>query len=341
MVARPVESTPESQGWVMVLRDVTQERQLEQQTRRQERLAAVGQLAAGIAHDFRNIMAVITLYTQMLMLMPELSAEVVRRLRTVEHQARRAGDLIQQILDFSRRSVFERTPVDLLPLLREHVELLGRTLPESVEISLVSQVSSDDCGAQNEYMVFADPTRIQQVIMNLALNARDAMPSGGELRIELGRLRIVKAKDAPLPGMEEGPESWVSIKVVDSGEGVSPEALPHIFEPFFTTKAAGGGTGLGLAQVYGIVKQHEGNIDVTSELGRGTAFTIYLPALSVSGPCSGAEAAAALVRGKGETLLVVEDNPVTRAALVESLEQLNYRVLEAENGRIALELSAR
>jgi two-component system cell cycle sensor histidine kinase/response regulator CckA len=338
MVARPVESTPENPSWVLVLRDVTQERQVEQQTRRQERLAAVGQLAAGIAHDFRNIMAVITLYTQMLVLMPELSPEVVRRLRTVEHQAKRAGDLIQQILDFSRRSVFERIPVDLLPLLKEHVELLGRTLPESVEISLVSQPSASGCDDQNEYMVFADPTRIQQVIMNLALNARDAMPSGGELRIELGRLRIEKAKDAPLPGMEAGAEGWVSIQVVDNGEGVSPEALPHIFEPFFTTKSAGGGTGLGLAQVYGIVKQHEGHIDVTSEQGRGTIFTIYLPALSVSGPRSGVQAAEALVRGKGQTLLVVEDNPVTRKALVESLEQLNYRVLEAENGRIALEL---
>jgi two-component system cell cycle sensor histidine kinase/response regulator CckA len=274
----------------------------------------------------------------MLVLRPDLSPEVVRRLRTVEHQAKRAGDLIQQILDFSRRSVFERTPVDLLPLLKEHVELLGRTLPESVEISLVSQAASSGCEDQSEYMVFADPTRIQQVIMNLALNARDAMPSGGDLRIELGRLRIEEARDAPIPGMEEGAEAWVSIRVTDNGEGVSPEALPHIFEPFFTTKAAGGGTGLGLAQVYGIVKQHEGHIDVSSEPGRGTTFTIYLPALSVSGPHSGAQAAEGLVRGQGQTLLVVEDNAVTRAALVESLEQLNYRVLEAENGRTALEL---
>lgn len=336
MVARPIDATPENQSWVMVLRDVTQERQLEQQTRRQERLAAVGQLAAGIAHDFRNIMAVITLYTQMLILRPDLPAEVLRRLRLVEDQAKRAGDLIQQILDFSRRSVFERTPIDLVSLLREQVELLGRTLPESIEISLVSPPCVNGAGNQNEYTVFADPTRIQQVIMNLALNARDAMPTGGQLRIELGRLRIERAQDAPLPGMEAGAENWVTISVSDNGVGVPPDALPHIFEPFFTTKAAGGGTGLGLAQVYGIIKQHEGHIDVTSEWGRGTTLTIYLPALSVAPPLPGGPAAESLCRGDGETILVVEDNTSTRAALVESLEQLNYKVVEAESGEAAL-----
>ena len=336
--ARPVESEPENQSWVLAMREVTQERQIERQTRRQEQLAAVGQLAAGIAHDFRNILAVITLYTQMLMRMPELSAEVVRRLGTVEHQARRAGDLIQQILDFSRRSVFERKPVDLLPLLKGHVELLERTLPENVEISLISAPSAKGLGGQGEYMVSADPTRIQQVIMNLALNARDAMPSGGELRMELGCLRIVNPEDAPLPDMEEGHEAWVSIAVTDGGEGIAPDTLPHIFEPFFTTKSAGKGTGLGLAQVYGIVKQHQGCIDVTSELGVGTTFTVFLPALPVSGPQSGLDAAGTLICGEGETLLVVEDNPITRRAFVESLERLNYQVLEAENGRTALDL---
>ena len=338
IVARPVDSIPESQSWVLAMRDVTQERQVELQTRRQERLAAVGQLAAGIAHDFRNIMAVITLYTQMTKMMPELSPEVVRRLGTVEHQAKRAGDLIQQVLDFSRRSIFERKPVDLLPLLQEHVELLERTVPESIEISLVSEPPPQGADGPNEFMISADPTRIQQVIMNLALNARDAMPAGGELRIELGRLRIEGPQEAPLPGMETGHETWVSVAVVDTGEGVAPDTLPHIFEPFFTTKSAGMGTGLGLAQVYGIVKQHDGHIDVSSELGAGTTFTIYLPALSVSGPLAGAAAAQALVRGQGETVLVVEDNPITRQAFVESLEGLNYQVLEAENGRTALDL---
>jgi two-component system cell cycle sensor histidine kinase/response regulator CckA len=338
MIARPVESKPESRGWVLVVRDVTQERQLELHTRQQERLAAVGQLAAGIAHDFNNIMAVVVLYTQMMMRMPDLPAEVMQRLHTVEHQAKQAGNLIQQILDFSRRAVFERKPVDLLPLLSEQAEILERTLPESIEVELSSEEIRGDAEGPAEYMVMADPTRIQQVIMNLAVNARDAMPAGGKLRIELGRLRVRGEREAPLPGMDKDQESWVWIRVSDSGIGIPADTLPHLFEPFFTTKAAGGGTGLGLAQVYGIVKQHEGHIDVVSEPGVGASFSVYLPALSVLHPESAPPARQALIHGNGELVLVVEDNTSTRRALVEGLRQLNYRTLEAENGRVALDL---
>jgi two-component system cell cycle sensor histidine kinase/response regulator CckA len=341
MIARPVESQPQSRGWVVVLRDVTQERQLELHTRQQERLAAVGQLAAGIAHDFNNIMAVVVLYTQMMMRMPDLPAELLQRLRTVEHQARQAGNLIQQILDFSRRAVFERKPVDLLPLLREQAEILERTLPESIEVELSSEEIPCDAEGPTEYTILADPTRIQQVIMNLAVNARDAMPMGGKLRIELGRLTVRDEREAPMPGMDQHQGNWVRIRVSDSGTGIPAEALAHVFEPFFTTKSAGGGTGLGLAQVYGIIKQHEGHIDVVSEPGVGTSFSIYLPALSVSQPESARPARQTLMHGNGELVLIVEDNAATRRALVEGLEQLNYRAMEAENGREALDLYRR
>lgn len=341
IIARPVETQPEGRGWVLVVRDVTHERLLELHTRQQERLAAVGQLAAGIAHDFNNIMAVVVLYTQMIMRMPDLPGELVKRLHTVEHQAKQACDLIQQILDFSRRAVFERKPVDLWPLLREQAEVLDRTLPDSIEVQVCSQEQSADSEGPAEYTVLADPTRIQQVIMNLAVNARDAMPSGGLLRMELGRLRVEGMTAAPIPGMEAEQAGWVWIKVFDTGVGIAANALPHIFEPFFTTKSAGSGTGLGLAQVYGIIKQHEGHIDVESEPGEGTCFSIYLPALAVEQPPSPSPPRQSLTYGNGETVLVVEDNDATRRAMQEGLEQLNYRVVEAENGRDALELYQR
>jgi len=336
VIARPMESGPEPEGWVFVIRDVTQEREIQQRLQHQERLAAVGQLAAGIAHDFNNIMAVIVLYTGMGLRIPDLPPKLHKHLETVSQQAIRATVLIQQILDFSRRAVLERRPMDLVPFLKEQVKLLERTLPESIKIDLAYGV--------DEYTVNADPTRMQQVIMNLAVNARDAMPEGGELCIGLGRIQIKHKKEAPLPEMalrlaqdaEAG--EWVRVTVRDTGTGIPPDAQSHLFEPFFTTKEVGKGTGLGLAQVHGIVKQHEGEIDVITEMGKGTTFVLYLPALPVAEPEALPEERLALPRGQGETILVVEDNTTTREALVDSLELLNYRVLEAANGREALEI---
>jgi CheY-like chemotaxis protein len=236
--------------------------------------------------------------------------------------------MIQQILDFSRRTVLERRPMDLTPFLKEVVKLLQRTVPESIKLDLTYDV--------DEYMVHADPTRMQQAIMNLAVNARDAMPEGGELHIELDQIQIKSHEEPPLPEMGAG--AWVRVQVTDSGSGIPPDALPHIYEPFFTTKERGKGTGLGLAQVYGIVKQHEGHIGVSTEVGEGTTFTLYLPALLSTPTESPALQAADLVQGQGETILVVEDDAALRQALSSTLEQLNYRVLEATNGREALDI---
>ena len=325
IIARPIEVGPAAGGWVLVVREVTQEREIQQRVQQQDRLAAVGQLAAGIAHDFNNIMAAILLYAQLSAKDPHLPDRVQERMVTIVEQSRRAADLINQILDFSRSAVLERKALDLASVLKEQVKLLQRTIPESIRVELV--VGPDEC------TVSADLTRMQQVVMNLAVNARDAMPAGGVLRIGLERVQKELETET---GIVDG--EWVQLTVTDGGTGIPAEALPHIFEPFFTTKARGEGTGLGLAQVYGIVKQHEGHIDVTTRMGKGTTFTVYLPALLLSEPESPAGESAGLIQGQGETVLVVEDNPDARQAMVESLEVLNYRVLEAENGREALAL---
>ena len=315
-----------AEGWVLVIRDVTREREIQRYSQQQERLATVGQLAAGIAHDFNNIMATIVLYAHMLLRKEDLLPRDRERLVTINQQALHATNLIHQILDFSRRSVLERQPLDLSPLLKEQVKLLERTLPESIRIDLAY--------GPDEYTVNADPTRVQQVMMNLALNARDALPEGGNLRFGLERIQVQPGESPPLPGMAEG--EWVQVTVSDTGTGIPPDVLSHIFDPFFTTKAPGEGSGLGLAQVHGIVKQHGGEVDAQSQVGQGTTFTIYLPALPVHAPEAVALELPALVKGQGETILVVEDNAATREALVDSLELLNYRVLEAANGREAL-----
>jgi len=328
VIAQSIEAGSGIEGWVLVVRDVTEEREIQRAVQRQERLAAVGQLAAGIAHDFNNIMTSIMLYAGMMAGVPGLSSQDRKHMDIIRQQGLRATDLIQQILDFSRQSVMERHPLDLYPFMKELEKLLARTFPESVRLRL--------CCDHEEYLVNADLTRMQQVIMNLAINARDAMPEGGELGFELARFRLEPDDHPPRPGMPPG--EWVRIAVADTGTGIQAEILPRIFEPFFTTKPPGQGTGLGLAQVYGIVEQHDGHICVESQVGRGTTFTIYLPALVVPRPEALTQEERVLTAGGGETILVVEDDPVTREALRDGLERLNYRVLEAVNGRDALEV---
>ena len=332
VIARSIQIGPTPGGWVLVIRDVTHQREFDRRIQQQERLAAIGQLAAGIAHDFNNIMATIVLYAQMTMRTPDIPTRIRERMATVNRQAQHATNLIRQILDFSRRTDLERQPLDLLSLLKEQIQLLERTLPENIEIKLTHE--------PGEYIVDADFTSIQQIMTNLAINARDAMPQGGEFHVEMEWMQVGEYRTAPLPEMGDG--EWLQIVVSDTRTGIPPDILPHIFDPFFTTKDLGKGSGLGLSQVHGIVGQHEGYIDVKTQPGRGTTFTIYLPALQTDPPepSDGAlfDELSPLVRGRGEMILVVEDNAATRQAVVESLELLNYQVLEAGNGREALEV---
>jgi PAS domain S-box-containing protein len=314
IVTRPMENGPEPEDWVVIVRDVTKARETQLWTQQQERLVALGQLASGIAHDFNNIMATIVLYAQMAARTRDLPDRLREWMETINQQAQHATRLIQQILDFSRRAVLDRCPVDLLPLVKEQIEIFRRTLPENIQVEL-------SYGA-DIYTVHADPTRVQQVLMNLAVNARDAMPDGGTLRVELEIVMFERRRDAPLPEMEPG--KWVKIVVADTGTGIPADVLPHIFDPFFTTKSPRVGSGLGLSQVHGIVVQHTGYVHVESEVGAGTTFTVYLPALEAN-PIETLDddgAPLSSFKGSGETILLVEDNEVTRTALATSLESL-------------------
>jgi PAS domain S-box-containing protein len=322
----PAELAPAGGGKTLILHEVTEQREMRTATEHQERLAAIGQLAAGIAHDFNNIIAAIILHSELMLAEPGLSDKGLMRQRTILQQARRAASLTQQVLDFSRRAVLELRPIDLAPFVKETLKLLQRTLPESVQVSLSVE--------PGEYTIRADPARIQQVFMNLALNGRDAMPDGGQLRFELSHMRSEPGRSLPFPGMAAG--EWLVARVEDTGTGISPDSLPHIFEPFFTTKPHGQGTGLGLSQAFGIVKQHGGFIDVGSRIGEGTTFTIYLPALTRQEAVATEVQVTGAPQGNGETILVVEDAASIRAAVCEILESLNYHTLQAADGEEAL-----
>ncbi len=330
VIARPVADGSRPEHWVLVLHDATQERQVRGQLQQQERLAAVGQLAAGIAHDFNNIMGIILLQARLAARSENLSDQDQERLATISQQVHHAARLIQQILDFSRQAALERQPLDLLPLLKEQIKLLERTLPEHIEIRFVY--------GRGEYTVNADPTRMQQMVMNLAVNARDAMPEGGVLRIALERVTVEPGASPLAPELAAG--EWIRLTVADSGAGIPPQALSHIFEPFYTTKAPGKGSGLGLAQVHGIVGQHEGRIEVQTQMGAGTTFTVYLPALPAPAVAWSAPELGEIPQGQGEMVLVVEDDVLLRAALRETLELWNYQVQEAAHGAEALALLA-
>ena len=335
MIARPVSDVGSDGAWVMVINEATEERQVRDQLQRQERLAAVGQLAAGIAHDFNNIMAVIVLHAQLISRSQSLSGRNRERLETIHGQAHYATKLIDQILDFSRRSVLARRTLDLHPLVKEEVKLLQRTLPESIKVDFVMD-AEDPTAVEGLHTVSADPTRIQQLLMNLAINARDAMPDGGRLTLRLGHQTLEAGETGPIRGMRAG--SWVVLSVRDTGTGIPTDVLPHIFEPFFTTKEAGLGSGLGLAQVHGIVGQHGGYIDVDTTVGVGTTFTIYLPAVASAADSSATDLGGALPTGRGQTVLIVEDSVPLRDALQEMLLGWEYEVYGAEDGAAALEL---
>lgn len=316
------------QVMLVVVRDVTEARQAQKRAHLQDRLAAVGQLAAGIAHDFNNILGTIILYSELMMESDALAPKERDRLSTIIKQAQRGSTLTAQILDFSRRSVMEMHPIDLVPFLQEMEKLLSRTLPENV--SLETKIADDA-----KYIINADPARIQQVIMNMAVNSRDAMPDGGALTFQIGRINV-NGINPPYPGMK--PDDYVTLQIKDTGHGISPEDIPHIFEPFFTTKPQGKGTGLGLAQVYGIVKQHGGYIDVSSEPGESTTFYIYLPAIELPPRATPIDIKAFPELGAGEHILVVEDDHATRTALCEILESFGYRVSNARDGVEAMDI---
>jgi PAS domain S-box-containing protein len=302
------------QVMLVVVRDMTVAHEAQLRAQEQDRLAAVGQLAAGIAHDFNNIMGTIILYSELLLGSGVRSPEDTERLKTIFQQAQRGANLTSQVLDFSRRTVMERHPMDLIALLHEMGGLLGQTMPENIRIEL--EIPDE------KLMVIGDPTRMQQVFMNLALNARDAMPDGGNITF-----RVLSTEQS----------GQVLIQVSDTGSGIPSGVLPHIFEPFYTTKPQGEGTGLGLSQVYGLIKQHDGSVEVSSEVGEGTTFSIQLPLVSEKPHNAQPLVDQGERNGSGESILVVEDDDPIRDAIVELLSALDYKVEWASDGREALE----
>lgn len=317
----------ESEGIVVVMDEVTKEREVQRQIEQQERLAIVGQLAGGIAHDFNNFLTSIIGFAQLGLMKIDAKHPLRKDLETILSQGQRASELIRQILDFSRRSVVEKKPLELSSFLKETLKLLERILPENILIRWEFQPA--------EYTVLADPTQIQQVIMNLATNARDAMPEGGTLTFHLERIFLNRMDVQNYPGLSPG--NYVLLRVEDTGSGMDREVKKHAFEPFFTTKSPGKGTGLGLSQVYGIVKQHNGHIYLESEVGKGTRVIIYLPAFERQKEKLQVDTQR-LPEGQGETILLVEDEKSVREVGQQMLEKLNYRVLVASNGKEALQV---
>ncbi|NJN97768.1 MAG: GAF domain-containing protein [Anaerolineales bacterium] len=270
---RPVvAASAETEGWVIVIHDITEEREAQQRQQQQEKLAAIGQLAAGIAHDFNNILTGIIGFAELARHAPDVPAPVREDLGHIVRQGQRAAQLVRQLLDFARKNVVTKRPLDLGLLLEDLVERLGKTIPANVQLGLKLTPPKIN------WRINMDPGLIQQVLINLAVNATEAMPQGGHLQFTLSDFTLGPEQHPPCAEMQPG--HWLALAVTDTGIGMSPEVKKHLFEPFFTTKEVGQGPGLGLAQVEGIVKQHQGYIQVESQVSRGTTVTLYFPALS-------------------------------------------------------------
>jgi signal transduction histidine kinase len=264
------------EGGDPALQDAVQTDVDETRLRRQAALAVAEHLTAGIAHHFNNLLQTIVGLTELAYLHLDTPEAVQQDLERILQHGRQASHLIRQLLDFSRQSIPEKQLIPLVSFVRETVDILKGTLPEDIQVLLDIEPG---CAT---YMLDVDQVQMRRALTNLALNARDAMPVGGKLEFRLSRLKPGPGQQMPCPDMITGAEpsdrqEWVSLFISDTGLGISPEVLPHIFEPFFTTKALGQATGLGLAQVYGIVRQHGGYIDVKSQAGNGTTFILYLP----------------------------------------------------------------
>ncbi len=307
--------------------DITEVLSLEAQFRHAQKLESVGQVAAGIAHDFNNVLTVIQGYSENLLIRCSDDAIAATAAKQISEAARRAAALTRQLLMFSRKQVIQPKSLDLNTVLREFADMLRRLLGEDIalEAEYNPQLPS----------IEADRGMLEQVIMNLAVNARDAMPKGGKLSISTSIEEIGEEYVAQHPDSRTG--NFLSLTVSDTGCGMDRKTLGRIFEPFFSTKAVGKGTGLGLATVYGIVKQHQGWVEVISEVGRGTSFRIFLPpASSVPEIVDETWSPAVPVQGGHEVILLVEDEPVVRELVSEVLQQYHYRVLEAGSGVEAL-----
>jgi PAS domain S-box-containing protein len=304
-------------------------RSLEDQLRQSQKMEAIGRLAGGVAHDFNNLLAVITGYSEMMARRLAEASPERRHAGEILKAATRAAGLTRQLLAFSRKQILEPKVLDLNAVVIDVEKMLQRIIGEDVRLrtSLASDV----------WPLLADPGQLEQVLLNLAVNARDAMPEGGSLTIETANATLLPSQSERLVGLRAG--DYVRLAVSDTGCGIAPEIRDRIFEPFFTTKEQGKGTGLGLATVYGVVQQSGGHISVDSEVGKGTRFTILLPR-AASTPATAPEASSLGAERGDETILLVEDEEMLRAATEEALSDAGYRVLSAPGTAEALRLAA-
>jgi signal transduction histidine kinase/CheY-like chemotaxis protein len=318
-------------GFAEITRDTSERRKLEEQLRHSQKMDAVGQLAAGVAHDFNNLLTIITGYGELVLeaLKPE-SAEY-SMVSQIIRAGERASALTRQLLIFSRRQVVEPKVLDLNVIVGDAQRMLGRLIGEDVQLAC----SLDPDLAR----VKVDPGQVEQIILNLCVNARDAMPCGGKLTIETRNVELDANYTHSHP--EVRPGRYALLAVSDTGTGIDEKIRSHIFEPFFTTKGSGRGTGLGLATVFGIVNQNGGHIGLYTEVNRGTSFKIYLPQVGVSEE-AGTALAPSYTSPKGdETLLLVEDEDAVRELSCHALRALGYTVLDTRGGEEALELCRR
>jgi len=307
--------------------DITDRKLLEDRLRQGQKMEAVGQLAGGIAHDFNNILTVIIGHLGLLLMDPQLPSSANAAIREVSTAAERAANLTRQLLAFSRRQVWQPKPMNLDETLTNLSNMLRRLLGEHIALNFHY--------APEPAWIEADPGMMEQIVINLAVNARDAMTGGGELSISTSITRV--NEEYVRRNAEARVGRFVCLSVNDSGCGMDEITMTHIFEPFFTTKEVGKGTGLGLAMVYGCTKQHRGWVEVKSAVGKGTTFKIFLPACDRPAPSETAPVAPK-IDGGTETLLVVEDEPSVRELVVSCLRRYGYCVLEADDGPKALEL---
>jgi PAS domain S-box-containing protein len=302
-------------------------KQIEEQFRQLQKMEGIGQLAGGVAHDFNNILAVIQMQSDLLKAEGSLSPAQSEFAEEIRASTQRAAALTRQLLLFSRKETLQPYDLDLNQSINDMTKMLRRTIGEDIQLQFKF--------AMQPLFVHADASMMDQVLMNLAVNSRDAMPKGGQLIIETSAVEFDEA--AASHSAQVRPGSFVCLSVGDTGCGIPPEILPKIFEPFFTTKDVGKGTGLGLATVFGIVQQHKGWINVYSEVGHGTTFRVYLPRLARISDQKFVPPTVELTRSGNETILLVEDEPRLRASVRNVLSRLGYNVLEASDGASALE----